>query len=83
MVRTSFDGQTIAKVLRRHNYRPISREGSHLKLRWNSPDTDEVRTVTVPMKSGDKIPQGTMHSIAEQCGANDFREWCQWIDRNR
>lgn len=83
MVRTSFDGQTIVKVLRQHNFRPVGRTGSHLKLRWESPDTDEVRIVTVPMKPKDKIPQGTMRSIAEQSGANDFRDWCQWIDRNR
>jgi predicted RNA binding protein YcfA (HicA-like mRNA interferase family) len=83
MVRTSFDGQTIAKVLRRHNYQPVGRTGSHLKLRWESPHTDEMRIVTVPMKPADKIPTGTMRSIAEQCGAKDFKEWCAWIDRNR
>ncbi|MFC6836978.1 type II toxin-antitoxin system HicA family toxin [Halomarina ordinaria] len=83
MVRTSFDGQTIAKVLRRHNYQPVGRTGSHLKLRWESPHSDEVRIVTVPMKPADKIPTGTMRSIAEQCGAEDFEEWCAWIDCNR
>lgn len=82
MVTTSFDGQTIAKVLRRHNYAPVDRTGSHLKLRWESDDTEEVRIVTVPMKPADEIPQGTLRSIAEQCGADDFREWCDWIDRN-
>lgn len=81
MVRTSFDGRIIAKVLRRHNFRPVGRTGSHLKLRWESPDTDEVRIVTVPMKSD--IPQGTMRSIADQAGAEDFEEFCHWIDRNR
>lgn len=83
MVRTSFDGQTIAKVLRRHNFRPVGRTGSHLKLRWENPNTDEVRIVTVPMKPADDIPQGTMRSIADQAGAHDFEEFCQWIDRNR
>ena len=66
MVRTSFDGQTIAKVLRRHNYQPVGRTGSHLKLRWESPHTDEVRIVTVPMKPADALPikrRGTLNRL--------------------
>ena len=46
------------------------------------PDTGEVRIVTVPMHSEDKIPTGTLHSIADQCGADDFHAWCEWIDEN-
>jgi hypothetical protein len=23
---------------------------------------------------------GTLRSIADQCGAEDFHEWCGWID---
>ena len=34
------------------------------------------------MTDGDLISQDTHRSIAEQCGANDFEEWCDWIDRN-
>lgn len=83
MVRTSFDGQSIAKVLRQYNYRAVGRTGSHLKFRWESPTTDEVRIVTVPMKPADDIPPATMRSIADQCGATDFHKWCRWIDRNR
>lgn len=82
MVRTQFSGHEIAKVLRDHGYRIARRAGSHLQLRWESPDTDEVRLVTVPMKSEDEIPTGTLHSIADQCGAEDFQAWCQWIDDN-
>jgi len=78
MVRTRFTGREVASVLTGHGYRPVDRTGSHLKLRWESPDTDEVRVVTVPMH-GD-IPTGTLRSIAEQCGADDFHEWCRWID---
>jgi predicted RNA binding protein YcfA (HicA-like mRNA interferase family) len=33
MVRTSFSGREIAKVLRNHGYRAADRTGSHLKLR--------------------------------------------------
>lgn len=82
MVRTSFSGREIVKVLRNHGYRPVGRTGSHLQLRWEHPDTGEVRLVTVPMKSEDEIPAGTLRSIADQCGAEDFRAWCRWIDEN-
>jgi predicted RNA binding protein YcfA (HicA-like mRNA interferase family) len=82
MVRRQFSGQEIAKVLRNHGYRPVGRTGSHLQLRWESADTEEVRTVTVPMKSEDDIPVGTLRSIADQCGATDFEAWCEWIDEN-
>lgn len=44
-------------------------------------DDGEVRNVTVPMKN--RIPEGTLRSIADQCGAADFREWCRWIDTHR
>jgi predicted RNA binding protein YcfA (HicA-like mRNA interferase family) len=82
MVRSSFSGREIAKVLTDHGFEPTDRTGSHLKLRWEGADTEEVRIVTVPMKRADEIPLGTMKSIAEQCGANDFEEWCRWIDKN-
>jgi hypothetical protein len=26
---------------------------------------------------------GTLQSIAEQCGAEDFDAWCRWIDERR
>lgn len=34
------------------------------------------------MTDADHISQDTYRSIAEQCGANDFAEWVEWIDRN-
>ncbi len=83
MVRTSFSGREIAKVLQKHGYRQAGRKGSHLKLRYEHPVTDEVRIVTVPLKSEDDIPTGTLRSIADQCGAEDFHKWCHWIDENR
>lgn len=82
MVRKNFSGREIASVLIDHGFVPTARVGSHLKLRYESPDTDEVRIVTVPMKSPDDIPTGTLRSIAEQCGANDFHAWCRWINQN-
>ena len=55
MVRKQFSGREIAKVLRNHGYRRTGRTESHLKLRWESSDTDEVRIVSVPMKSEDVL----------------------------
>jgi predicted RNA binding protein YcfA (HicA-like mRNA interferase family) len=58
MVRTSFSGQEIASVLTSHGYHPVDRTGSHLKLRYEHPQTDEVRVVTVPMKPADRDSYG-------------------------
>lgn len=80
MVRTTFSGREVVSVLRRMGYTPVSRAGSHVRLRYENPDTGEIRLVDVPMH--DEIAIGTLHSIAEQCGAEDFHEWCRWIDRH-
>jgi len=80
MVRRVFTGEEVAKVLDDMGYKPVSRTGSHLKLRYKHPETGEVRNVSVPM--GGEIPQGTLRNIAEQAGAEDFDEFCKWIDRN-
>lgn len=76
-----FSGRDIVKVLRRHQFQPVGRTGSHVQLRYDNPERDEVRNVTVPMKN--RIADGTLRSIAEQCGANDFDAWCEWIDNHR
>lgn len=81
MVYANFSGQEIVKALRKKRYRPIRRKGSHVTLRYEHPD-GEVRNVQVPMTDGDHISQDTYRSIAEQCGANDFEAWCDWIERN-
>ena len=62
-------------------YRPVDRTGSHFKLRYVHPETSEVRNVSIPM--GGEISIGTLHNIAEQCGADDFDAFCEWIDQNR
>ncbi|GGL68014.1 type II toxin-antitoxin system HicA family toxin [Halocalculus aciditolerans] len=77
MVRTTFSGREIIGVLTDFNYVPTSRTGSHVRLRYENPDTGEVRNVDVPQH--DEVKIGTLHSIAEQCGADDFHEWCAWI----
>lgn len=83
MPSADFSGREIVKALRSMGFRPVDRTGSHVKLRYEHPGTGEVRVVTVPMKPSDQISQDTYRSIAEQCGADDFGEWCEWIDRNR
>lgn len=83
MVRTNVSGREIASVRHDFGYERVGRVGSHLKMRYESPDTDEVRVVTIPMKSEDDIPTGTLQSIADQCGAEDFHAWCAWIDEHR
>ena len=81
MVRTTFSSVEILTVLTRHGFVPVGGKGSHTTLRYENPDTGEVRTVTVP--KADPIPTGTLHDIADQAGAEDFREFCEWVDRNR
>jgi predicted RNA binding protein YcfA (HicA-like mRNA interferase family) len=81
MSRTQFSGRDIASVLMQHGFEPTDRTGSHLKLRYEGEGGD-VRVVTVPMESADRIPEGTLRSIAEQSGADDFRAWCEWIAEN-
>jgi len=61
-------------------YAPIDRTGSHVQLRYVHPETGETRRVTVPM--GHEISGDTLRSIADQCGAENFRAWCDWIDRH-
>lgn len=75
MVTRDFSGRDVVKVLRKFGYKPVGRTGSHVRLRYENPDTDEVRIVTVPMH--DRIKNDTLRSIAEQCGANHFEEWCR------
>jgi len=83
VVRISFSGREIASILRGHCFRPVRRTGSHLKLRYRHPETDQIRVVPVPMGPADDIPTGTLQSIACQCGAEDFHARCEWIDANR
>ena len=82
MVRTSFDGREIIKALTSYDFRIVGRKGSHVKLRLDRPDLSQPRVVTVPLKDRDRISRDTHRSIAEQCGANDFHEWCAWIEEN-
>lgn len=81
MVSKNITGRDILSALTKNNYFVASRSGSHVTLKWRAPHSDEVRTVTVP-DTEETIPRGTLSQIAEQCGADDFEEWCAWIHRN-
>ncbi|QPV61722.1 type II toxin-antitoxin system HicA family toxin [Halosimplex litoreum] len=78
MGRTTFSGREIIAVLTDFGYEPVSRSGSHVRIRYENADTGDVRNVDVPMHTEVRI--GTLHSIADQCGAEDFEAWCRWID---
>ena len=80
MVRSVFSGREIISVLTGFGYVPKSHRGSHVRLRYENEDTGEIRNVDVPLH--DEIAIGTLRSIAEQCGADDFRAWCAWIDEH-
>ena len=82
MVHADFSGREMVKALRSKGFRPVGRTGSHVKLRYEHPETGEVRVVTVPMTDADQISRDTYRSIAEQCGAEAFDEWIEWIKRN-
>lgn len=76
-----FSGRDVVTVLKRFGYRRDRQRGSHVILKYRHPETDEVRTVTVPLH--DRIRIGTLQNIADQCGADDFDAWCRWIDEHR
>lgn len=79
MVRTTFSSDEILTALTKHGFVPVGGKGSHTTLRYENSDTGEVRTVTVP--KADPVPVGTLHDIAAQAGAEDFQEFCKWVDR--
>jgi len=79
VVRTTFSSRGILKTLTKHGYVPVGGKGSHTTLRYENPDTGEVRMVTVP--KADPVPVGTLQDIAEQAGAEDFHNFCEWVDR--
>jgi len=81
MVARDFSGREVVKALTKNRFYVINRTGSHVKLRYEHPtNEDDVRVVTVPMH--DHIDTGTLRSIAAQAGAEDFDEFCAWLDRH-
>ena len=81
MVSQDFSGDEIVKVLRKFDYRRDRTRGDHAIMKYSHPETGETRTVTVPLH--DRVRIGTLQRIADQCGADDFHAWCEWIDEHR
>jgi len=55
--------------------------GSQVQLYYEHPTNEsDHRHVTVPLSNEPRV--GTLQSIAEDAGANDFDAFCAWIDRN-
>ena len=80
MVSRDFSGRDVVKALTKNRFVIVDRTGSHVKLRYEHPtNDDDVRVVSVPQH--DRIRVGTLRNIAAQSGAEDFEQWCQWIDR--
>lgn len=79
MTRRTYSGLEVVKFLRNHGYAPAGGGGSHRKLIYRHPDNpDDVRTVIVPLH--DELATGTLRSIADQCDADDFQEFLDWLD---
>lgn len=79
MGRRQFSGREVVKVLVRWGFEPVGGRGSHRVLRYEHPETGEVRTATVPMH--DPINDGTLREIARQAGADDFDAFCEELRR--
>lgn len=81
MNRPDISGQDVVKVLRHFGFRKARQQGSHVVLKYKHPNTNDVRTVTIPLH--DSLKTGTLNSIAKQAGANDLHEFVDWINKNR
>lgn len=80
MTTTGFSGRDVVTVLTKNGFRLVDRTGSHAKLRYEHPTNEsDIRVVSVPMH--DRIDTGTLRSIAEQAGANEFDAFCEWVRR--
>lgn len=80
MTRRTFSGRDVVKVLTDHDFVVAGGSGSHRRLVYVHPATEQKRIVVVPMH--DEIATGTLRSIADQAGALDFDAFCEWIDEN-
>lgn len=78
MSRPTYSGQELIKFLEDHGYQSVRQRGSHRILIYEHPETGETRRVTVPLH--DEIMTGTLQSIAEQCGADDFQRFLDWLE---
>jgi predicted RNA binding protein YcfA (HicA-like mRNA interferase family) len=80
--RRTFSGREVVKPLvNAGGFEWRRTTGDHAQLYYEHPtNEDDTRQVTVPLH--DELQTGTLRSIAEQTGANDFDAFCAWVDRN-
>lgn len=71
--------RTSSKPWGKWGFRRIDQTGSHVKLAYVHGPTGEKRYVTVPMH--DELATGTLRSIAEQAGAEDFQAFLDEMDK--
>jgi len=79
-----FSGIEVIKVLSNAgNFKHKRTTGSHYIMEWQPPENhdSERRVAAVPYK--DEIHQDTMREIADNCGAKNFKKFCEWIRRNK
>jgi len=82
MGRRTFSGHEVVKVLVNiGGFEWRRTAGDHAQLYYEHPTNDEDhRQVTVPLHG--ELRTGTLREIADGAGAQDFDEFCDWIDRN-
>ncbi|MFA9502604.1 type II toxin-antitoxin system HicA family toxin [Natrinema sp. H-ect1] len=78
MTRGTYSGRDIVRALGNWGFRRVDQTGSHVKLKYVHPETGETRYVTVPLH--DELAVGTLRSIAEQAGADDFQAFLDEMD---
>ena len=78
MSRGTYSGEDVIKALQKWRFKRVDQTGSHVKLRYVHPD-GEKRTVIVPLH--DELDTGTLKSIAEQAGANEFQAFLDELER--
>ena len=54
--------------------------GSHVVMTKQDHEGNSYNVTLVA--NGGRIAEGTLRSIAKQAGAEDFDEFCQWIEDN-
>jgi len=81
MVRTTFSGHEIVKVLvNEGGFEWRRTRGDHAQCDDEHPTNEaDRRHVTVPLH--DEVSTGTLHDIAADAGALEFENFCAWIDR--
>jgi predicted RNA binding protein YcfA (HicA-like mRNA interferase family) len=76
--RGTYSGKDVIKALQKWRFKRVDQTGSHVKLRYVHPE-GEKRTVIVPLH--DELDTGTLKSIAEQAGANEFQAFLDELEK--